>query len=177
MKLKLIFLFLFSQINVFSQNLTLDEFLSLRSKKFDYIENYLTKKGWEFLNIENKHVDDELYIKQVNFAFKKSIYSDKAESFFSYSIMPLGTNMISMQVNTKEKYLNFMTRIQALGYKVEESTTDNGVYFRTYKRPSSAKTTITVEIRSEKGQYDFSPTSTSYEFSAYDIDLMSGGDN
>ena len=37
--------------NVFSQNITLDEVISLRSKSLSYVEEYLTSRKWQIYDV------------------------------------------------------------------------------------------------------------------------------
>jgi hypothetical protein len=67
--------------SIIAQNLNIQQILNLQKKDFVGVEEYLSEKDWSLLEIE-KATDGKLAT--VIFAYKKSSYNDKAESFLYY---------------------------------------------------------------------------------------------
>ena len=113
--------------NVFSQNITLDEVISLRSKSLSYVEEYLTLRKWQIYEVTR---NQEKNMAAVIFSYNKSNLEDKAESFFYFyydedSKIP---NEISLQINLVTKYNLFLSRLKSLGYKLQNSEVlENGL--------------------------------------------------
>ena len=67
----------------FSQNLTLDELISLRKKDLATVEEKLTLKGWSYIRGEEPQIGN---LGKATFAFNKSLLKDlntkSAESRF-----------------------------------------------------------------------------------------------
>ena len=68
--------------NLYSQNLTLDQIISLRKKSFNDVEEYLTSKNWSFLSGEESSTDEKMG--NAIFAYNKQDFGDNAEAFFKF---------------------------------------------------------------------------------------------
>jgi hypothetical protein len=140
----------------FSQNLTLDELISLRKKDLATIEEKLTLKGWSYIRGEEPQIGN---LGRASFAYNKSKYDDTAESFISYLYSDVTeTKRITIQTVKKEKYNLFLGRIKALGCKLIDSNISNGDIKKVYQ---GATLTFIISISTQKN--DFSSTSTLYK--------------
>lgn len=140
-KIVLMLLFMIAPL-CYSQNLTFDELLALRKKNFANVEEFLVSRDWSFTGGE-KATSDELGM--MNFAYKKSLYNDRAESFLHYYIDLYGTGcMVNIQLLDKTKYIQYLNRIKALGCKLVDSKFENSAIEKTYR---GSTTTIIVSVR------------------------------
>jgi len=138
-QLLLLSAFLLISNSVLSQNLTIAQLLEIKKKDLGNAEEYLTAKGWEF-----KDAEEPTYGKLGNatFTYKKSDISDLAESFLilyysSYS----DKTRISIQVNNRIKYNEYMNAIKGYGCKLIDSKIEEGIIVKIYR---GATTTFIV---------------------------------
>jgi len=141
----------------FSQNLTLDELISLRKKNLALVEEKLTLKGWSFISGEEPQNGN---LGNATFAYNKSTYEDKAESFIKYFYSEISERKrIEIQIVKKEKYNLLLGRIKSLGCKLINSNISDGNIKKIYQ---GATLTFIISISTQKD--DFSSTSTLYNF-------------
>lgn len=135
----LTFTFLLISNSVLSQNLTLAQILEIKKKDLGNAEEYLTAKGWEFKDAEEPTYDK---LGKATFTYNKSDMSDIAESFltFFYSNYSDKTR-ISIQVNKKTKYNEYINAIKSFGCKLIKSKVENGNIVKVYR---GATTTFEV---------------------------------
>ncbi len=129
----------------FSQNLTLDEASSLRTKSIGEVEETLTSKNWTLLNAEApKDGKDGL----INFAFSKNSYDDKALAFLWLIYSETTTvKRVEIQINKKEFYDKYIARIKSLGCKLITSKVKDGEIVKVYRGKS---TTFEVTVTTNK---------------------------
>ncbi|WP_433812093.1 hypothetical protein [Flavobacterium johnsoniae] len=154
MKTILIYAFVFFGLTqTFSQNLSLDELISLRKKELSEIEEFLTNKNWSFLSAEEPEQDK---LGLVTFAFDKSNYDDKAQSFLRYFYSDKSeSKRIQIQVNKKEIYNSYLTKLKSLEYKIINSKIENGKIIKIYE---GAKIIIEIRIATQKEGLDNTKT-------------------
>lgn len=154
-KLTLVFILIYSLS--FSQNLTLDELIGLRKRDLATVEEKLTLKGWSFIRGEEPQSGN---LGKATFAYNKSSYEDKAESFINYLYSDISDRKrIDIQIVKKEKYNLFLARIKALGCKLIDSNISDGNIKKIYQ---GATLTFIISIATQKE--DYSSTSTLYHF-------------
>ena len=145
----------------FSQNLTLDELIGLRKKDLATVEEKLTLKGWSYIRGEEPQIGN---LGKATFAYNKSTYEDKAESFINYLYSDVtDRKRIDIQIVKKEKYNLFLGRIKALGCKLIDSNISDGDIKKVYQ---GATLTFIISISTQKD--DFSSTATLYHFFVID---------
>lgn len=149
--------------NCDAQNLTFDQLISLRVKALSDIDEFLTSKNWTMLNADEP-VDGKMG--KLEFAYNKSNYDDKAESFLYYYYSSTSNiyNRISIQVHKINTYNNYVSRIKILGYLLKRSYVDDGDLVKIYQSNSKG---ITVKIRTSTQQDELSVTKTLYSFTIY----------
>lgn len=142
----------------FCQNLTLDQVIAIRPKSIGALEEYLTVKNWQMTEARDATEDTR---GSVHFAFNKNAYDDTAESFLSvyYSSNPLLSNRLSIQVNRRNNYNAYMSRLKALPYKLVKSKIEDGSIIKIYKSKS-----IAIEVITSTSTNDLSVTKTLYTF-------------
>lgn len=124
-----------------AQNLSLTQLLELRKKDLGNADEYLTAKGWEFLEA-NEPADEKLG--SATFTYKKDDMSDKAESFLTYMYSNYSLpSRISIQINKKIKYTEYINTIKNLGCKLISSKVEDGELIKIYRG-----VTTTFKIRS-----------------------------
>lgn len=154
-KVTLMFILIYSLS--FSQNITLDELISLRKRDLANVEEKLTLKGWSYISGEEPQDGN---LGKATFAYNKSAYEDKAESFINYLYSDISDRKrIDIQIVKKEKYNLFLARIKALGCKLIDSNISDGNIKKIYQ---GAKLTFIITIATQKE--DYSSTSTLYHF-------------
>lgn len=157
MKIKLTLVFILIYTLSFSQNLTLDELIGLRKRDLATVEEKLTLKGWSFIRGEEPQSGN---LGKATFAYNKSSYEDKAESFINYLYSDFSDRKrIDIQIVKKEKYNLFLARIKALGCKLIDSNISDGNIKKIYQ---GATLTFIISIATQKE--DYSSTSTLYHF-------------
>jgi hypothetical protein len=146
--MKKIFLFtalLFSFQLINAQNLTLGQILEVKKKDLGNAEEYLTLKGWEFLEATEPSYDK---MGSATFTYKKDDMSSRAESFLTfYYSKYTSTSRLFIQVNKKEKYNEYVSAIKGYGCKMLSSKVENGGIVKIYRGA-----TLTFEVRSSTSQ-------------------------
>lgn len=141
----------------YSQNLSFDQVLNLRKNNLAQVEEYLSSRGWSFL--EGAASTDST-LASATFTYKRSTYEDKAESFLLFvSSSDNSSNRVRLQVVKKDIYELYLARIKALGCKLIKSEIVDGGIIKVYQ---GATTTIKINILTDKDE-DYS-TKTAYLF-------------
>ena len=149
-KISLILLAIISY-TAFSQNVTLDELLSLRKGNLAIVEEKLTNKGWDYSNGTEAETDA---LEQATFAYKKSFDGTRAESLILY-INNENWHRISIHISQKSIYNSYLARIKSLGCKLIKSKISNGAIEKVYQ----GKTMIfKITISSETNDNGFKST-------------------
>lgn len=131
--------------NVKAQNLTLSQILEIKKKNLGNAEEYLTSKGWEFLDAIEP---TEGRLGQASFTYNKSESSDLAESFFTYFYSEFtGKTRILFQVNNKIKYNEYINTIKSYGCKLINSKIEDGNIIKIYRGA-----TTTFEVTSDTSE-------------------------
>ena len=163
---------LISSVNIFAQNLTLNQLLELKKKDIGNAEEYLTEKGWEFFKADEPTFDT---MGQATFTYNKNEMSKRAESFltFLYSEFSERTR-ISIQINKKTKYTEYINSIKSLGCKLISSKIEAGDIIKIYR---GATTTFKITSSTSTNFYNES-TAVWHLFiiSNEDYDLNFGDD-
>ncbi|MCX6351901.1 MAG: hypothetical protein NTX03_08560 [Bacteroidetes bacterium] len=149
-----ILLFLITS-NGYSQNLSLDEVISLKKKNLAELEEYLSSRNW---NYQSGSEPTSEKMGEAHFTFHKSYYDDKAESFITY-YYDEGVYRVGIQVASKEKYNNYLARIKSYGCTLIKSEIKDGDVIKIYKGlTTTIKITITTQLN------NFGSTETTYYF-------------
>lgn len=155
---KILFFILFSfGFSCYSQNLTLEEIVSLRKKDLANVEEFLSDRGWSF--ISGSEAADGV-MGRASFAYNKNQYNDFAESFFAYFYSSSGDeyNRILLQISTQPKYNLYLNKIKSYGCKIIKSRIVDGEVEKVYQGKT---TTFIIKISTQKG--DYNTTKTLYE--------------
>lgn len=144
----LAFGFLLISCSVFSQNLTLAQVLEIKKKDLGNAEEYLTAKGWEFKKAVEP-TDDKLG--SATFTYNKSDMSDLAESFLIYYYSSYSDiTRISIQINKKTKYNEYISAIKGYGCKLINSKVEDCSIVKIYR---GATTTFEVTSSTSSNYY------------------------
>ena len=149
MKYKIfIVIFSFSSL-VSAQNLTLAQLLEIKKMDLGTAEEYLTSKGWEFLDAEEPF-DEKLG--KASFSFNKSDSSDFSESFLTYLFSEISDfSRLSIQINNRIKYNEYLNTIKSYGCKLIDSKIENGEIIKIYR---GATTTFQFTTAKGSNYYD-----------------------
>ncbi|WP_428742040.1 hypothetical protein [Tenacibaculum sp.] len=141
-----------------SQNLSLQQLLSVRKKNIAEAEEYLTKRNWSLINAKSPTSDK---YGGLSFAYNKSNFSNKAESFLMlyFSGNENYPNRLNIQIHEKEKYNEYITQIKNWKGKIYDSYIDDDAFYKVYQG-----STMTYVISTSTQKDDFSSTSTIYNF-------------
>ena len=135
--------------NALAQNLTLAQILEIKKKDLGNAEEYLTSKGWEFLDAVEP-TDGQLG--KATFTYNKSESSDLAESFLTYLYSDYtGNTRINIQVNKKIKYNEYINTIKSYGCKLIDSKIEDGRIVKIYR---GATTTFKVTSSTSSNIYN-----------------------
>lgn len=116
MKFLLTHLFCFIFLISYSQNLTFDQFQSLRTKPLNQIEEFLSSKKWELISAIEPS-DDSLG--KVVFAYERNINSpNTARNWIKLYLSKKSSfnNQIQIQLNNNKAYQLFLNRLKQLGF-------------------------------------------------------------
>ncbi len=138
--------------NANAQNITLDELINLRKHNLAYVEEYLTNKGWSYIGTKGIYA---------RFAYNKSDFYDKAESFIRYfGNEYIGSaDEINIQIHDSKKYLSYINRIKSFGCKLIDNYTENSDIIKVYR---GATTTFEVTVSTQKDDFYDDSTKTVY---------------
>jgi hypothetical protein len=117
--------------SLIAQNLTLSQILEIKNKDLGNAEEYLTLKGWEFLNAFEP---TEGKMGKATFTYNKSDSSDLAESFLTYFYgVYSGDTRIHIQISKKIKYNEYVNTIKNYGCKLLDSKIESGRIIKIYR--------------------------------------------
>lgn len=115
------FLLYFSLIGL-SQNLSFQEFNSLKNKSLAEVEEVMLKKDWEFHGAEKPTENDRGVISFINDT------GDTNTSFFSLFYHPdYPRNIARLSFYSKETYKDFLSQIKAKNKLVDSKVSDKGI--------------------------------------------------
>lgn len=135
--------------SVLSQNLTLAQILEIKKKDLGNAEEYLTAKGWEFLDAEEPTYDR---LGKATFTYNKSEMSSRAESFLTFFYASYSNKTrINIQVNKKIKYNEYINSIKGYGCKLINSKVEDGRIVKIYR---GATTTFEVTSSTSSNFYN-----------------------
>ena len=123
MKLGLIFLSILLCFQGYSQSFTLNEFIGLLNKKDDQLDTYLTKKGYQFYNIEEDKVYDI------------TSYVFKVKGLNTYFLSKMirkssGSVVFKLQTPSSNEYLKMKNEAVLNKFKyVSKESAENSLYF------------------------------------------------
>lgn len=157
-RILIIILFALIAIPASSQNLSLQQLLTVRKKNMAEAEEYLTQRNWSLINAESPTTDK---YGGLSFAYNKSDFNDKAESFLMlyFSDSENYPNRLNIQVHKKEKYNEYIAQIKKWGGKIYDSYIEDDIFFKVYQG-----STMTYVISTSTQKDDFSSSSTIYNF-------------
>ncbi|MBS1580558.1 MAG: hypothetical protein JST29_13070 [Bacteroidetes bacterium] len=139
---------------IYSQNITLDEVINLRNKDVTDVEEYLTNKNWTLLNAKEGYGTT---MASIGFAYNKSSYDDRAESFIKYYYSDeTETKRISWQINRKDKYSILLGQLKAKGVTLLNTKVKDGSIIKYYQGKTL---TFVVSIDTDT---DYIETKTTY---------------
>lgn len=151
-KIFLLFTILLS-FSTFAQNLTLSEVLAIKKMELGEADEFLSNKGWEYFNVEEYDAYNS-----VTFTFNKSMYDDKADSFFYYLYSNFTERkIVTIQINTKEKFNSYINQIKSWGGKLINSYVDEGHIIKIYQG-----STMTYVSRTSTQTNDYDASTTVY---------------
>lgn len=147
----------------YCQDLNLQELVELQSKNLDYINSFLSKKGWDFH--ESEVLTDETFLdyKAVAWSYKINSYNEKAQAWFRLFQLLGNQNAIQYQTNKthyEELKRAAMSRANSLGAKVSANSLTT-----TYKRGN-----ITLEFKvsvKEKEDREYDEDRSYYTISVF----------
>jgi hypothetical protein len=153
----LILILFFYTPALIAQNLSISQFINLRTKGFAEIEEVLTEKNWTY--VKGSEATNSVYGSAL-FALNKNLMSDKAESFAQY-IYSNDKSVIRfrIQISNNELYSDYIKQIKNLGCKLIKTNIEE---HRIIKHYQGKTTTIIIKNQSEKSDLGF--TETKYIF-------------
>ena len=152
-----------------AQNLSIEELASLRRKNYINAEETLAGKGWNYIEGSKSGEFDTF-----KYTFGKNSYDNKAQAFLTYGF---SSSSILTRINllffSDKKYKEYLSRVKAIGCKLDNSEIEEGRIIKYYKGKSttfrfsistsedefnSIYTTYTIMILDNKDyEYNFNP--------------------
>ena len=133
---------LFLQYTGYSQNISLDEILFMKSENLDSVRNLLTQKGWfVFSELQPTKNEAGLFVFAVKNEWKdKNMDFSTNESFVEYHFtLKSHVDKINYKTGSKKNYKNLVKRLRELNYKPILKKSSETIY-------SDGKNTITIEV-------------------------------
>lgn len=121
--------------SAFAQNLKLDELLLFQKKSLSYVEDYLSRRGWELhrTSINNADYFGDLFTNYnaITWSYNKNRWNDKAEAWFYLYKYDDFDNAITYQMG-KERFAQLKTELQnSTVYKlIQTKAVDEGLETR-----------------------------------------------
>lgn len=154
-------LILFLSINSFGQKLTLTDLQNISNKtNWEYVNQYLMKKGWEYYDSEK---GSSTKYNTITWSYNKSSYNDEAEAWFYLYTFEGFPNKINYSVFNKPSYTTINNSLNSKGYKLTNSEIEDNEIISTYTN-SKFILKITTQKR-DKDDYSYRNESiTAYKF-------------
>jgi len=126
-----------------AQNLSLSQLLEIKKKNLIEVEEYLSPKGWTFVENDEPIGD---FLGYGLFAFGMNQYSGNAQSFlyFFYN-KSLNKIRVNIEFQSNKKYSEYLNAIKGYGCKLISSSVKKGRILKAYQ---GATTTFIVESSS-----------------------------
>lgn len=116
-KILLIICIAFFALSGYSQDLSFYELTLLQGKDLDYVNNYLTKKKWEFNSSDVDNSESFKNYTTVGWSLNKNSWNNKAEAWFYFYQQFGAENMVGYQTS-KLNFNKLKTAAQINGYKL-----------------------------------------------------------
>jgi len=116
-KILLIICIAFFALRGYSQELSFSELTLLQGKDLDYVNNYLTKKKWEFNSSDVDNSESFKNYTTVGWSLNKNSWNNKAEAWFYFYQQFGAENMVGYQTS-KLNFNKLKTAAQNNGYKL-----------------------------------------------------------
>jgi hypothetical protein len=159
MKIYVLLLLLFTCTidHVVAQNLSFNQLLELRKKNLGEAEEFLTSKNWEF---QEAAEPTSTSMGNATFTYNKSTMSSTAESFLTFMYGDVNLpNRLSIQVNNKAKYNEYLSSIKNAGFKLSTTTVEDGRLIKIYKNSNTV-----IKISASTSKNDFYTESAIWRF-------------
>lgn len=135
-----------------SQDLALKDLFLLQSKNFEYVNDFLLKKGWE---LHEAKVQDEAlfydYQKSVSWSLNKNSWSEKAEGWFYLFIYDGYDNAVRLQT-TMSNFNSLKNQAKARFKLVDSKVGDNEV--ETIYEMGPVRIVFTIQ-KEKEDEYDY----------------------
>lgn len=127
----LFFVFLLTSFFVNGQNISLEQLLVLRSKDFEYVDNYLISKQW-LLKSSKKETDTSY----AQITYSPSLIKSETITYITFYKIgsSLNSNRILFQFEDAEYYKSSNNRIVALGYKLLSNRIGDNKIVKVYQK-------------------------------------------
>lgn len=144
-----------------AQDLSLTDLQNICQKtNWEYANQYLMNKGWEFYDSEK---GSSTQYNTITWSFNKS-YGDKAEAWFYLFTYEGFPNKISYSVFNKPAYTKIQNSLNTNGYKLKDSEINDNEIISKYAN-NVYLLEITTEKREKKNEYSYYDESiTAYNF-------------
>lgn len=144
-----IFSLLFFSLS-FSQNLTINELISLREKHFTEVTEYLMNKNWEYGNENNPNGKT---MGNISYSFDKQNSKSENVYFLSFYYLNNSPNRLEFQTLQNEKYRLYIAQMKSLGLKKIYSKKEKNKSTEIYQgKKVSIKASIETEKDNDIGQ-------------------------
>ena len=143
----LLLVFTLITFNSFSQNLSLSELLKIREMSNGQVKDYLTSKGWGFLQGTEETEED----------YASSFFNYGQDAVIKYSYSTEGIELLSIGFRKKEKYSQYLAEIKKIGGALVDSKVEYGDLVEYYKNAI-----LTFKVVTRISENSFGEKSTSY---------------
>lgn len=128
--LALILFFIISKSSI-GQFFSFNELVALAKNNIDYFDTYVTKKGYEYFDVEQRNSAEKR-----SYSFGRDSYSNKAKywiSFIQYAETSDEICYVSWSTDRKH-YINIKEQMQANGFKFLKTEKSDDKVYNVYKK-------------------------------------------
>lgn len=131
-KINLLVIFIFMSIQSISQNLSLKDMQNIcNSNNWEYVNQYLLNKNWEFYDSEISKDDNE--ISQITWTLNKTPNSDRAAAWFYLTNFKNAPNYVQYVFFNNDDFSNIKKTVANFGYTLIENKVENNQIVLSYE--------------------------------------------
>lgn len=157
-KILLIICIAFFALRGYSQDLSFSELTLLQGKDLDYVNNYLTKKKWEFNSSDVDNSESFKNYTTVGWSLNKNSWNNKAEAWLYFYQQFGEENMVGYQTS-KTNFNKLKTAAQNSGYKLQNTEAISGGLKTKYRNNK-----LEIIFTASKNEDEYSYENTVYYF-------------
>ncbi len=141
----------FLAVNCYAQDFSLSELISLQGKNLEYINNYLSKKKWEFHSSNVEESEGFENYTTIGWSLNKNSWDGRADAWF-YIYQQSGSEDLVGYQTSKANFAKLKNATTKNGYKIQSTkAVENGL--KTIYRNDKLELTFTESVDYDESYY------------------------